>query len=80
MRTLFCAAMAVALAIGCSDVLAQANYPERPLRLLFGFPPGSDANVRLIADKLSASLGKPVIVENVTGAAGFKIGPTGAYR
>jgi len=38
--------------------------------LLFGFPPGSDANTRLIADKLSASLGKAVIFDNVTGAAG----------
>lgn len=70
MRTLFCATMAVVLAIGCSDVRAQANYPERPLRLLFGFPPGSDTNTRLIADKLSASLGKAVIFDNVSGASG----------
>src|SRR6266850_5562915 len=70
MRTLFCAVMTVALAIGCSDVWAQANYPERTLRLLFGFPPGSGTNVRLIADKLSESLGKAIIFDNVTGAAG----------
>jgi tripartite-type tricarboxylate transporter receptor subunit TctC len=70
MRKFLCAAVAVAVAIGCNDVWAQTDYPQRTLRLLFGFPPGSDTNIRLIADKLSASLGKSVIVENLTGAAG----------
>jgi tripartite-type tricarboxylate transporter receptor subunit TctC len=49
---------------------AQASYPERGIRLLFGFPAGGDVITRLLADKLSATFGKPVIVENVTGAAG----------
>lgn len=53
-----------------SGASAQTNYPERTLRLLFGFPPGSDTPFRLIAEKLSEALGKSVIVENLTGAAG----------
>ena len=59
------------LRLGSAAVMCglRQTIPRR-LRLLFGFPPGSDTNVRLIADKLSASLGKSVIVENVTGAAG----------
>ena len=71
MKTLCCALAALAVAMGsCSDAHAQQNYPERTLRLLFGFPPGSDTPVRVLADKLSEALGKSVIVENVTGAAG----------
>jgi len=46
---------------------------ERPLRIVVGFPPGAgiDTIARLIADKMHASLGRPVIVENKPGAAGM---------
>jgi tripartite-type tricarboxylate transporter receptor subunit TctC len=50
--------------------LAQAEYPDRTIRMLFGFAPGVDVVARLLADKLTDVLGKPVIVENVTGAGG----------
>jgi tripartite-type tricarboxylate transporter receptor subunit TctC len=53
-----------------SPAIAETNYPERSIRLLFGFPAGADAGVRVIAEKLAESLGRSVIVENVTGAAG----------
>jgi tripartite-type tricarboxylate transporter receptor subunit TctC len=51
---------------------AQSHYPERPIQLIVGFPAGSsvDSAARLLAPKLSASLGKPIIIENVVGAAG----------
>jgi tripartite-type tricarboxylate transporter receptor subunit TctC len=49
---------------------AQTEYPERNIRLLFGFAPGVDTVARLLADRLGEVLGKPVIVENVTGAGG----------
>jgi tripartite-type tricarboxylate transporter receptor subunit TctC len=49
---------------------AQTEYPERNIRLLFGFAPGVDTVARLLADRLGETLGKPVIVENVTGAGG----------
>ena len=52
--------------------LAEARYPERPIHVIVGFPPGSavDAAARLIAPKLAEALGQPVVVENVLGAAG----------
>lgn len=52
--------------------LAQASYPEKPIRLLVGFPPGSsaDAVARLFGHELGEAMGKPIVVDNVTGAAG----------
>ena len=51
---------------------AQTNYPEKPIRMVVGFPPGStvDAIARLLGQKLAEALGKPVVIDNVTGAAG----------
>ncbi|KLN53535.1 tripartite tricarboxylate transporter substrate binding protein [Variovorax paradoxus] len=46
------------------------SYPNRPIRLIVGFPPGgsSDATARLLGSALSARLGQPVVVENKAGA------------
>lgn len=57
---------------------AQANnanpdsFPERPVRMLVGYPPGGNVDIaaRIIADDLSQRLGQPVIVENRAGASG----------
>jgi len=51
---------------------AQTDYPTRPISIVSPFAAGgtSDLVARLIAPKLSATLGKPVIVENRAGAAG----------
>jgi len=49
---------------------AQANYPEGTIRLIYGFSAGTDTMTRMVADKLAAALGKPVVVDNVTGAGG----------
>src|SRR5262245_64656694 len=67
MRLAFVAAFLAAITV---PALAQSRYPDRNVRLLFGFPPGVDTAVRLLADKLGEAIGKPVIVENVTGASG----------
>jgi tripartite-type tricarboxylate transporter receptor subunit TctC len=50
---------------------ASAQYPNRPVTIMVSLAAGSgmDVLVRLYADKLSASLGKPVIVENRPGAS-----------
>src|SRR3979409_1770552 len=52
--------------------LAQSNYPEKPIRVVVGFPSGSSVDVvrRLLAQRLRESLGEEVIVENVRGVAG----------
>jgi tripartite-type tricarboxylate transporter receptor subunit TctC len=54
-----------------SVCLAQ-NYPTRPIHLIVPFPPGGVADIiaRPIAERLSASLGGPVVVENRGGATG----------
>jgi tripartite-type tricarboxylate transporter receptor subunit TctC len=51
---------------------AQSNYPEKPIRLVAGFPAGSSPDIvaRLLGSKLAEALGKPVLIENVAGAAG----------
>lgn len=56
----------------CLPLGAQAAWPERPVRILVSFPPGgsSDLVARLLAEKLSASLGSQFVVENKPGAAG----------
>jgi len=55
-----------------SHALAQERYPEKPIHLLVGFPAGSTADVaaRLVGQKWSEALAKPVVVENLAGAAG----------
>jgi tripartite-type tricarboxylate transporter receptor subunit TctC len=53
--------------------LAQAqNYPNRPIRMLVGFPPGgsTDLAARALGERLSVSLGQPVVVDNRPGASG----------
>ena len=51
---------------------AQTTYPEKPIRLIVGFPPGTqpDTLARLLGQKLTEALGKPVVIDNITGAAG----------
>ncbi|MBP7564821.1 MAG: tripartite tricarboxylate transporter substrate binding protein [Burkholderiaceae bacterium] len=73
-------ATALASAVASPAVLAQgtratplpANWPNRPLRIIVGFPGGStpDLTARTIAEPLSRALGQPVIVENRVGAGG----------
>jgi tripartite-type tricarboxylate transporter receptor subunit TctC len=49
---------------------AQAEYPNRPIRIVVGFTPGggNDIIARVFGQKLSESLGQPVIIENKPGA------------
>ncbi|MBX9772963.1 MAG: tripartite tricarboxylate transporter substrate binding protein [Xanthobacteraceae bacterium] len=55
-----------------SAAMSQASYPDRPIRMIVAFPPGgpSDIVARLMAEKLTEALGKPAVVENVSGASG----------
>src|SRR5690349_963711 len=56
-----------------SNAPARAdNFPSRPITLIVPFPPGGSTDVaaRVMADKMGAALGQPVIVENVGGAGG----------
>mgnify|MGYP000078295483 FL=1 len=56
-----------------SNALAQADYPNKPIKLIVAFPPGgtSDLMGRLIADELGKVLKQPIVVENIAGAGGI---------
>lgn len=49
--------------------LAQGSFPDRPAKIVVGFPPGTtgDLIARLIAPKMAEGLGQPVVVENRPG-------------
>jgi len=72
MSMAFARLLALSLSLIAGGAFAQANYPERAIRMVIAFPPGgpSDIVARLMADKLTEALGKPVVVENITGASG----------
>jgi tripartite-type tricarboxylate transporter receptor subunit TctC len=70
MRKAIWAALAVVLAFG-STAIAQ-NFPSRPITIIVPFSAGgpSDAMARILAERMKATLGETVLVENVTGAGG----------
>jgi tripartite-type tricarboxylate transporter receptor subunit TctC len=55
-----------------APVVAQSDYPTRPVRLIIPFPPGGSNDVvgRMIGTQLTEQLGKQVIVDNRPGAGG----------
>ena len=56
-----------------SAVLAQSDYPSKPVKIIVPFPPGGTSDVmgRMVADELSKILKQPFIVENIAGAGGI---------
>ena len=62
--------LVVCAAIGVATHLAADDYPSRPIRLVVGFTAGgpTDIPARFLAERLSASLGRAVMVENKPGA------------
>ena len=53
------------------QALAQGSYPNKPIRLIVPYPSGGGADIvaRMLAQKLTQSMGQPVLVENKPGAS-----------
>lgn len=69
--TLLLPAALAALAWG-GNALAQARYPDRPVKVIVALPAGGSADMiaRTVSQKLAASLGQPFVVDNRAGASG----------
>jgi tripartite-type tricarboxylate transporter receptor subunit TctC len=73
---------ALAVVLVVAPVVAHAaDYPERPVTLVVGFPPGgaSDIMARILTNKLSGLLGQPFVVDNRPGAGGNVAGELVAH-
>lgn len=70
-RTLVCLSTALLLGIS-AGTHAQTTYPTKPVKFVVAFAPGGPADIiaRLLGQRLSESLGQPVVVENRAGAGG----------
>ena len=71
-RRMFLASLVVAAAFGNVAIAAEQVYPSRPITMIVPFAAGgpTDTIARILAENMRATLGQPVILENVTGAAG----------
>jgi tripartite-type tricarboxylate transporter receptor subunit TctC len=67
------AAAVALLAVATGGIAAAQDYPSRTVTLVVPYPPGGgvDAMARVVAEKLSRSLGQQVIVDNRTGGSGL---------
>ena len=70
-----------ALMLTAGPVFAQGTYPSKQVRIVVPFPAGGSADIlcRLVGEKLSATWGQPVIIDNRAGAGG-NVGAEILYR
>jgi tripartite-type tricarboxylate transporter receptor subunit TctC len=73
--------LGVVLAPGPAGAQAPDSWPSRPIRFILPFPPGGGTDIlgRLIAERLTANLGQPVVTEN-RGGAGGNVGAEAAAK
>lgn len=66
------AMIAASMASTADAADAQRRYPERPVRFVVGFSPGSatDITARMVGPRLSEMWGQPVVIDNRSGAGG----------
>lgn len=71
-RRMITGALGVALLAAATGALAQGAWPNKPIKVIVPFAAGSTTDIiaRAISDKLSASLGQQLVVDNRAGASG----------
>lgn len=72
MRLNLLLAIVACVALPAPAVAQPRTFPSKPLRILLGYTPGGTADIvaRLVGEKLTTTLGQPVVVENRPGASG----------
>lgn len=81
MRRTVLASLTIAVALGIVAGATAQVYPSRPITVIVPFAAGGpgDTVTRIVAERMRTSLGQPVIIDNVAGAAG-RIGTTRVAR
>jgi tripartite-type tricarboxylate transporter receptor subunit TctC len=69
-RVVVTAAALIVWVVACVPALAQGDYPNRPIRLIVGFTPGSVADItaRVLGNRMGQILGQQIVVESKPGA------------
>ncbi|MDP1684210.1 tripartite tricarboxylate transporter substrate binding protein [Hydrogenophaga sp.] len=72
MKLIHATALTVFAIAACLPATAQQPYPNKPIRVIVPFAAGSTTDIiaRAITDKMSQSLGQPIVVDNRGGASG----------
>jgi tripartite-type tricarboxylate transporter receptor subunit TctC len=67
-------ALAAVVVLGCATTAqsSEAEWPQRPIRLIVPFPAGASTDIiaRILAQKVSQQLGQQIVIENRAGASG----------
>src|SRR6516164_7717094 len=73
-RTVIVTWLAAILAVLSPVAVAQAKFPDRPVKIILPFGAGgvADVTARIVADRLSDVLGQRFVVENMPGAGGIQ--------
>jgi len=71
MRAIYAILAVLSWCLASGPAAAKTNWPQQPVRIV-GFTPGvaPDVVARLLAEKFAATWGRPVAVENISGAGG----------
>lgn len=70
MKRVACLLLGALALLAAAGALSQGSYPDKPVKIVVGFPPGTTGDViaRLMAPKLAEGLGQQILIENKPGA------------
>ena len=73
MNPIFRAALATFFVVACAAAHAQPDYPNKPIRMIVPLAAASavDNAARIVAQRMTESMGRPVVIENMPGASGL---------